>query len=165
MERYYHTIEPIFDQNSKVLILGTFPSVKSREAQFYYHHPQNRFWRVIAQLTGYPVPESIEDKTKMLLENKIALWDVLASCQIKGSSDSSIRNEEPNDIKIILDNAPIRRIFANGDKAYRLYLKHLYKITGAEITRLPSTSPANAAWTMDMLIEDWKQILSPIESQ
>lgn len=159
MERIYHTFPPVFDGNSEILILGTFPSVKSREAQFYYHHPQNRFWKVIAYLTNSPLPESIDEKKKLLLDNNIAIWDVIKSCEIKGSSDSSIRNAEPADLSVILDNAPIERIFANGDKAYKLYMKYSYRKTGRKILKLPSTSPANAAWTLDRLLKAWKVII------
>jgi len=158
MERINHEIEPVYDQYSKVLILGTFPSVKSREGRFFYNHPQNRFWKVIAGLTESDVPETIEDKKKLLLDHHIAVWDVIKSCEIKGSSDSSIKNVVVNDLNIILGNAPIRGIFANGAKAYSLYDKYCYRQTGIKAIKLPSTSPANAAFGMDRLTAEWMQI-------
>jgi len=160
MERINHEIEPVYDQYSKVLILGTFPSVKSREGRFFYNHPQNRFWKVIAGLTESDVPETIEDKKKLLLDHHIAVWDVIKSCEIKGSSDSSIKNVVVNDLNIILENAPIRGIFANGAKAYSLYDKYCYRQTGMEAVKLPSTSPANAAFRMNQLMEAWAAIIS-----
>jgi len=158
MERINHEIEPVYDQYSKVLILGTFPSVKSREGRFFYNHPQNRFWKVIAELTESDVPETIEDKKKLLLDHHIAVWDVIKSCEIKGSSDSSIKNVVVNDLNRILGNAPIRGIFANGAKAYSLYDKYCYHQTGIKAIKLPSTSPANAAFGMDRLMVEWMQI-------
>jgi len=158
MERINHEIEPVYDQYSKVLILGTFPSVKSREGRFFYNHPQNRFWKVIAGLTESDVPETIEDKKKLLRDHHIAVWDVIKSCEIKGSSDSSIKNVVVNDLNIILGNAPIRGIFANGAKAYSLYDKYCYRQTGIKAIKLPSTSPANAAFGMDRLTAEWMQI-------
>jgi len=160
MERINHEIEPVYDQYSKVLILGTFPSVKSREGRFFYNHPQNRFWKVIAGLTESDVPETIEDKKKLLLDHHIAVWDVIKSCEIKGSSDSSIKNVVVNDLNIILGNAPIRGIFANGAKAYQLYDKYCYGQTGMEAVKLPSTSPANAVFRMNQLMEAWAAIIS-----
>ena len=153
--RVTHSIPPVYDGNSEILILGSFPSVKSRKAQFFYGHPQNRFWRVIAAVCGCDAPATIEEKKKMLLQNHIALWDVIESCDIKGSSDSSIRNVNVNDFSRILNAADIRRIFANGTAAYNLYTKYVDK----SITRLPSTSPANAAWNMERLIDAWRIIL------
>ena len=154
-----HTFEPIFNNESKVLILGTFPSVKSREQQFYYGHPQNRFWRVIAALTDYPVPHTIEDKKKMLHENHIALWDTIASCEIEGSSDSSIKGVVPNNLNIILETAPIQAVYCNGSKSYELYHKYCEKQTGMPAFKLPSTSPANAACSLDRLIKEWSVIM------
>lgn len=155
-----HTFEPVFDENSKVLILGTFPSVKSREQGFYYGHPRNRFWKILAELWQEPVPEGIDQKKKFLLSHGIAVWDVVASCDIVGSSDSSIKNVVPADLNRVLDHAPIRRIFANGGKAYSLYQKHAFPITGQEAIKLPSSSPANAGWQMERLLEAWRQILN-----
>lgn len=151
---------PVYDENSKILILGSFPSVKSREVNFFYGHPQNRFWPLMARVLGCAVPQSIEEKKAMLLANDVALWDVLDSCDIAGSSDSSIRNAVPVDIALILRAADIRRIYCNGTAAYELFMKHLAPVCGMTPVKLPSTSPANAAWTMDRLYEQWKQILT-----
>ncbi|MBE6007836.1 MAG: DNA-deoxyinosine glycosylase [Lachnospiraceae bacterium] len=153
-----HRFEPVFDKNSRILILGTFPSVKSRETNFYYGHPRNRFWKVVADVLGEDVPQTMEDKKAMLLRNGIALWDVCEKCEITGSSDSSIKNVVPVDIKRITDNAPIIKIFANGNTAGKLYDKYLKDKTGIEITVLPSTSPANAAFQTDRLLDKWKII-------
>ena len=158
MERINHNIEPVYDNESKILILGSFPSVKSMEMQFFYGHPQNRFCRVIAALTGYSVPHTIEDKKKMLHENHIALWDTIASCEIEGSSDSSIKDVVPNNLNKILETVPIRAVYCNGTKSYELYHKYCEKQTGMTATKLPSTSPANAACSLDRLIEEWKVI-------
>ena len=154
-----HEFEPVFDQDSRVLILGSFPSVKSREQQFYYGHPQNRFWKVIAGLTGYPVPETMEEKKRMLLENRIAIWDVIAECEIIGSSDSSIRNVVPADLNRILHHSDIRKIYANGGTARKLFDRFQKKSCGREITGLPSTSPANASYSLDRLLAEWKCVV------
>lgn len=159
-----HTFEPVFDGNSRVLILGTFPSVKSREQGFYYGHPQNRFWKILAGILKEPVPETIEDKKKFLLSHGIAIWDVVSSCDITGSSDSSIKNVVPADLTRVLDHAPVQRIFANGGKAYSLYQKYAFPVTGKEAVKLPSSSPANAGWQMDQLLEAWKQILDDLDT-
>ena len=158
-EKVTHTFEPVYDENSRILILGTFPSVKSREQQFYYGHPQNRFWKLLAALTGWKVPKTISEKKELLLQNGIAIWDVVASCEIVGSSDSSIRNAVPNDLHQILDAAQIQHIYTNGGTAKRLYEK-FQKDLAVPMTGLPSTSPANAAFTMDRLLEKWK-VISP----
>lgn len=150
-----HNIPPVYNKNSKILILGSFPSVKSRETEFFYAHPQNRFWRVLSELLGYELPGTIAAKKKMLLDCRIALWDVIAGCDIEGSSDSSIRNVRVNDLSIVLNAAKIERIYANGNKAYELYRKYI----GENIEKLPSTSPANAAWSLDRLIGEWSGIL------
>ena len=148
-----HDFEPVFDENSKVLILGTFPSVKSRENRFYYGHPQNRFWKVIAGLTESEVPQTIEEKKKLLLEHGIAIWDVIESCDIIGSSDSSIKNVVPADIERVVANSKIQNIYANGGTAKKLYEKYSQKKTGREIIGLPSTSPAKAAYSLERLLE------------
>lgn len=153
-----HDFEPVFDENSKVLILGTFPSVKSRENQFYYGHPQNRFWKVIAGLTESEVPQTIEEKKKLLLEHGIAIWDVIESCDIIGSSDSSIKNVVPADIERVVANSKIQNIYANGGMAKKLYEKYSQKRTGREIIGLPSTSPANAAYSLERLLECWQEV-------
>ena len=151
-----HTFEPVFDKNSKILILGTFPSVKSREHQFYYGHPQNRFWKVIAQITGEDLPVTIDEKKALLLRKQIAIWDVIHSCKIIGSSDSSIQDVVANDFSKILKRTEIQKIYANGGKAYELYQRYALEKTGIEIIKLPSTSPANAGWSMEKLCEEWK---------
>lgn len=150
-----HEFAPVFNERSRVLILGTFPSVKSREQNFYYGHPQNRFWKVMARLTGWEEPQMIEEKKMLLLENGIAIWDVIESCEIIGSSDSSIRNVVPADLNCILQNAEIQTIYANGGTAKKLYEKYSRENTGREIVGLPSTSPANAAYSLDRLMEFW----------
>ena len=160
-----HTFAPVYDENSQILILGTLPSVQSRKQQFYYGHPQNRFWKLLTLLTESDlgrVPQTIEDKKAFLLRNHIAIWDVVAECDILVSSDSSIRNVVPADLSAILGRAPIQRIYANGGKAYELYQKYSYEKTGREIIRLPSTSPANAAFSMERLLEAWSVILKEI---
>lgn len=154
-----HTFEPVWDERSRILILGTFPSVKSRENQFYYGHPQNRFWKVLAALTGTEVPQTIEEKKKMLLENGIAVWDVIQRCSIQGSSDSSIRDVVVNDIVSLLEKSNISRIYGNGAKACELYDKFVREQTGIEIQKLPSTSPANALFRLERLQEAWRMIL------
>ena len=159
-EMIKHPIPPIYDKDSKILILGSFPSVKSREQNFFYGHPQNRFWKVIAAVFGEPVPElkDIPAKKALILNNGLALWDSIASCEIVGSSDSSIRNARANDLSLILDNAPIDRIYCNGKKSHELYKKYIEPATGREAECLPSTSPANAQWTLEKLIEAWEVI-------
>lgn len=158
MQFVTHTFAPIYNEKSKVLILGTFPSVKSRENDFYYGHPQNRFWRVLAGIFKEEPPDCVQAKKAFLLRNGIAIWDVICSCEIEGSSDSSIRNVTPNDIGLILQNSPVERIYGNGDKACQLYRKFCLEKTKKEIIKLPSTSPANAAFSLERLIESWKVI-------
>lgn len=158
-EHVHHTFLPVCDEKSRILILGTFPSVKSREQDFYYGHPQNRFWRLIAQLTENEVPDTVGRKKEMLLSAGIAIWDVIASCDIAGSSDSSIRNVVPNDIAGLLEQSHIQRIYANGGTAARLYDRYAKETAKREIIRLPSTSPANAAYSMERLAECWKVLL------
>ncbi len=158
-KRLIHPVPPIFDKDSQILILGSFPSVKSREGEFFYHHPQNRFWRLISEIYNEKLPETIDEKRQLLISNNIALWDVVQSCEIIGSADSSIRNVIPNDISPILSKANIRRIYANGGTAYRLYKRYIYKDIGREIILLPSTSPANASYSLERLIEAWREII------
>lgn len=157
-EIFTHTFEPIFDKNSEILVLGSFPSVKSRENNFYYAHPQNRFWRVVASVYSCPVPKTVEEKENMLLSNKIAVWDVIKSCEITGSADSTIKSVIPNDLSEILSVADIKKIYANGKTAQSLYNKYIKKNTGVDIISLPSTSPANAAYSLEKLIKEWKII-------
>jgi len=154
-----HTFLPVYDENSELLILGSFPSVKSREQGFYYGHPQNRFWKVLAAVCECEVPKTIEEKKKMLLKNHIAIWDVIDSCDIIGSSDSSIKHVVPADIAGILTKTNITRIFANGKTAGNLYKKFSENSTGIPAVVLPSTSPANAAYSLEKLIEVWKEEL------
>ncbi|MBU5336376.1 DNA-deoxyinosine glycosylase [Intestinibacter bartlettii] len=158
MENVKHEIPPIYDKNSKILVLGSFPSVKSRENQFFYHHPQNRFWKVLSSVVGVDTPISIEEKKKFLLDNNIALWDVIASCDIEGSSDSSIKNVVANDLNKIIDKCNIKQIFCNGGKSYELYKKYCEKNTNLKAIKLPSTSPANARFSLKKLIEEWQVI-------
>lgn len=163
MEEYNylkHTFEPVWNENSKALVLGTFPSVKSREYGFYYGHPQNRFWKVISAITGQDVPADIEDKKKLLLGNNIALWDVIAMCSIKGSSDSTIKDVTANNLLPLINGSRITKIYANGAKSYELYMKYSYTETGMEIIRLPSTSPANAVYTLEKLVASWSILIA-----
>ncbi|MBQ3920061.1 MAG: DNA-deoxyinosine glycosylase [Oscillospiraceae bacterium] len=153
-----HPIPPIFDESSEILILGSFPSVKSRECGFFYGHPQNRFWKVTSAVFDEDTPVTIPEKKGFLLREHIALWDVIRSCDIEGSSDSSIRNVIPNDISVILDSAHIRTIFANGRTAERYYIRYIEPELGIKAVCLPSTSPANAAWNMERLIAAWSVI-------
>lgn len=154
---------PVYDARSKVLILGTMPSPKSRENGFYYGHPQNRFWRVLAAVLGEEVPQSVPEKKAMLLRHRIALWDVLAECEITGASDSSIRNPVANDLSVILDHAPVQAVFTTGATAWKLYTRLQKPHTGIEAVRLPSTSPANCAVKMEALTEAYKAILPWLE--
>ncbi|MDE7014359.1 MAG: DNA-deoxyinosine glycosylase [Kineothrix sp.] len=154
--RVTHTFEPVYNKESRVLVLGTFPSVKSRENAFYYGHPQNRFWKVLAAITKEEVPVSIEGKKNMLLKHGIAIWDVISSCDIEGSSDSSIKNVVPNDVAGILGKTEITEIYGNGGTACSLYDKFCKEKTGVEIIKLPSTSPANAAFSLERLIQCWE---------
>ena len=153
-----HPIPPVFDKDSKVLILGSFPSVKSREEGFFYGHPQNRFWKVTARVFDEETPKTIIEKKAFLLRNRIALWDVIGSCEIEGSADSSIKNASVNDLSEILKTADIQAIYLNGQKSYQLYQKYLFPTIKREGICLPSTSPANAAWTLEKLTETWKVI-------
>ena len=162
-ERQAHPIAPVFDEMSRILILGSFPSVKSREAGFFYGHPQNRFWRVLAAVLGCAVPVAIDEKRDMLLAHHVAVWDVIASCEITGSSDSSIRNVVPTDLGRLLADAPISAIFCNGGTALRLYQKYQQNSPGIPAAGLPSTSPANAAWTLNRLVSVWNVIRTELE--
>ncbi len=156
--RQIHPIPPVYDAHSTVLILGSFPSVKSRETGFFYGHAQNRFWRVTAAVFDCPIPMTIPEKRAFLLANRIALWDVLAACDIDGSADASIRDACPNDLAPILAAAPITRIFTNGTAADALYTRWQLPAVGIPAVRLPSTSPANAAWSLERLVDAWKII-------
>lgn len=155
-----HEFDPVFNKDSKILILGTFPSVKSRVQGFYYGHPRNRFWKVLAAIYNENVPSTIEDKKAFLLRNTVAIWDVIQSCEIVGSSDSSIKNVVPNDLSKILENSNIEQIFTNGKKADELYYKYIYPYTKLDTICLPSTSPANASWNFDKLVDVWGKELT-----
>ena len=144
-----HTIAPIYDKNSRILILGSFPSVKSREQQFFYGHKQNRFWKVLAGILGYEVPQTIEEKK-------------IQSCEIEGSSDASIHEVIPNDLSEILATADIRAIYTNGGKAFELYDKYIYPVNGIKAQKLPSTSPANAGYSLERLKEVWMEIVKTL---
>ena len=157
-ERILHPIPPVYDEHSELLILGSFPSVKSREAAFFYGHPQNHFWRVLAALYDEPVPQNTEEKRALLLRRHIAAWDVIASCSIVGSSDSSIRNVVPNDLRPILRSSGLTRIYVTGKTAEKLYRRYIEPTLGIEAVCLPSTSPANAAYSLDRLIDAWRVI-------
>ncbi len=157
----YHNIPPVYDSRSRLLILGSFPSVRSREEGFFYAHPQNRFWRVLAAVLGEDPPQTVEQKKRLLLAHGIALWDAAASCEITGSSDASIRGARPNDLPLLLQAADIRQIFTNGGTADRLYRTLLEPVAGRPAVRLPSTSAANASWTEARLVAAWRSAIEP----
>ena len=150
-----HPFPPLFDENSRTLILGSFPSVKSRENMFFYGHPQNRFWKVISAIFNENLPENIEEKKLLVLKHNLALWDSIHSCTITGSSDSSIKDVVPNDISGIINGSKIDRIFCNGALSHKMYMKYIFPNTGLEAYKLPSTSPANAAYSLGRLISEW----------
>lgn len=158
-QKQVHPIPPLFDGDSRVLILGSFPSVKSREAMFFYGHPQNRFWQVVAALTGAPLPRTVEEKKALILSNHLALWDSIGRCTVAGSADSSIRDVVPNDLRIITEHAPIERIYCNGATSAKYFTRYIAPQIAISAQQLPSTSPANAAWSLDRLIEAWRVIL------
>ena len=155
-----HPIPPLYREDSEILILGSFPSVKSRESAFFYGHPQNRFWRVLSIIYQDIFPENVPERRDFLLRHHIAAWDVIHSCEITGSSDSSIRNVTPNDLTQILSTTKIRQIYVNGRTAEKMYKKYTEPVTGIPAVCLPSTSPANAAWSLDRLVEAWSVIVS-----
>ena len=161
MGEYEHIVQPfapVYDEHSEILILGSLPSEKSRETGFYYGHPQNRFWRVLAAIYEEKVPLSIEEKKSMLLRNRVAVWDVIESCDIIGSADSSVKNAVAADVAGLLNRTSIRRVYVNGTLAGKLYDRFLLKKTGIEAMKLPSTSPANARYRLGDLIESWQVI-------
>lgn len=164
-EKLCHPLAPVWNEASKILILGTFPSVKSREAAFYYGNPRNRFWSVLAAVLREPEPRDVPQKKEFLLRNGIAVFDVLKSCEIRGSSDASIRKPEPNDLSEIFCAAKIRAVFTNGKKAYEYYMKYCFADTGRESVCLPSTSPANAAMSLEKLAAAWSVVLPPLNGQ
>lgn len=162
LQHIIHPFEPVYRFDSKILILGTLPSVKSREQNFYYGHPRNRFWQVLAQIFSEKLPNTIDEKKRLLVRHQIALWDVIESCDIAGSSDSSIKNVTPADLQRIIKATKIKTIYANGRKAGELYNRYQKESTGLNITVLPSTSPANAKWTLDKLVKQWQKIKATI---
>ncbi len=159
-----HAFEPVFDQNSRILVLGTMPSPASRQNGFYYSHPRNRFWPVMAEVLGEPLPTTPEEKRELALRRGIALWDVLASCTIAGAEDASIRRPVANDLSVIFKTADIRAVFTTGGKAHQLYRRYCLPITGMEDIALPSTSPANCRISMDELVYSYQCILKCLET-
>lgn len=153
-----HSIPPLYAKESEILILGSFPSVKSRESEFFYAHPQNRFWKVLSGVFNSPLPQNTDEKKELVLKNKLALFDVIKQCDIKGSGDSTIKNVIPNDLSPILNNSDIKRIILNGKTAEKYYKKYISSDIGLEFFTLPSTSPANASYSLEQLIEKWKII-------
>ena len=154
-----HPIPPVYDSQSEILILGSFPSVKSREQGFFYGHPQNRFWRLLAAVYGEEPPQTTHDKRALLLRRHIAVWDVIASCEIVGSSDASIRNAVPTDLSPIFASAPIRKILCNGATSYNLFQKYQASTAPLPAIKMPSTSPANAACSFEKLLCVWENEL------
>ena len=159
-EQLIHPLSPLYEQNSKVLILGTMPSPKSREQGFYYAHPQNRFWKIMFRLFDKPFSPEREERIKLCLDNGIALWDVIHSCSIEGAADSSIKNAVPNDLSKILETADIKAIFTTGQTAGKLYKKLIQPDTGIEAIILPSPSGANCAVKADVLLQKYREILN-----
>ena len=160
MEHVTHDdVKPVYNEHSQILILGSMPSKKSREAKFYYAHPQNRFWGILAKL----FQESIVDKRNFVLKHNIALWDVISACDIEASSDASIKNVIPNDLTKILNTSPIKAIFTNGKTAEKYYQKYIYPLTKISSICLPSTSPANCRIKEEQLIEEWSTILKNLK--
>ena len=160
-QRLLHPFPPLYDERSRILILGSFPSVKSREQNFFYGHPQNRFWKVMAAVLDCETPRDIPAKRDMLLRHGIALWDSIGSCEIRGSSDASIDKAAPNDLSPFFRTAEIRQVFCNGKKSHEMYRKFQEKELGRSAVCLPSTSPANAAWSIDRLTEEWARQIRP----
>ena len=158
-EHAVHPFAPVWDAHSRVLVLGSFPSVRSRQVGFYYGHPQIRFWRVLERLYGQPVPPDAQGRRAFALRHGLALWDVLAACDIAGSSDASIRHAVPNDVPALLRHSGVERIYCNGQRAYALYLRYLNAACGLPVRALPSTSAANAAWSLDRLTDAWRAIV------
>lgn len=161
--KVYHELKPVYNEKSEILILGSIPSVKSREIGFYYGHPQNRFWRILADILKEPLPETIQDKKELLYKYNIALWDVLKECEITGSSDSSIKNPVPNDIKSLIKKTNIKTVFVTGKVAEKFYNKFCLDKTGIPCIYLPSTSPANASIKYATLLNNYKIILNYLD--
>ncbi|MBE6028679.1 MAG: DNA-deoxyinosine glycosylase [Clostridiales bacterium] len=154
-----HTFGPLYNENSRILILGSIPSPASREMGFYYGHPRNRFWQVLAYVYGVPLPESIEEKKALVLTNGLALWDVIEECDIIGASDSSVKNVVPTDIPSLLEQTRVERILCNGVLSKKIYDKYQLERIGIPAIKMPSTSPANAAWSLEKLIKEWEKVL------
>lgn len=159
MQQLEHPFPPVVDEECRILILGSFPSGKSREDGFFYGHPQNRFWKMLAAICREEIPTDIPEKRTLLLRHHIALWDVIASCEIEGSSDASVRNAVPVDISLITNVAPIERVICNGKLAAKLYHQHLETLVGLPAVAMPSTSPANASCSLEKLIQAWQSAL------
>lgn len=158
MDTVFHELPPVFDKESRILVLGTIPSPKSREQGFYYGHPRNRFWKMMALVFEEPMPETVEERRTMALRNHVAIWDVLASCTIRGAEDASIRDVVPNDIRLILSQADIRAVFTTGAKAAALYRKYCEPVCGMPCISLPSTSPANCRMKDEELLQYYRQL-------
>ncbi len=158
-EHIVHPFGPLYDERSKILILGSLPSVKSREQNFFYGHPQNRYWPLMASLLGEPAPKTLAEKKALVLAHGVAMWDSVYSCDIKGSGDQSIKNAVPTDLRPVLEGSMIRAVFCNGAASYKYYCRFQEKELGIKAVQLPSTSPANAAWSMEKLRDEWKIIL------
>ena len=164
MEFVTHTLEPVYDERSKILILGSIPSPKSRQNGFYYGHPQNRFWPLLANLLHEPCPSSNEEKKALVLRHRIAVWDVLASCEIRGADDTSITKPVANDIAGLLARCPVQKIFTTGKKATDLYKKYCESTAGLPSIYLPSTSPANQGrFPMSRLVEEWQPVIDALQ--
>ncbi len=157
-EHVIHPFDPLYDKQSRILILGSFPSPQSRKQQFFYGHPQNRFWRIMAKVLDEDVPCTIEEKKEMMKRNHIALYDAIYSCDIIKASDSSIRNVVPSDLSSIIEGSKISRIYCNGRKSFECFLRYQKDIIKMDAIMLPSTSPANASFTLEKLYESWKEI-------
>jgi hypoxanthine-DNA glycosylase len=153
------SFDPVYTENARILIVGTYPSPKSREEGFYYGHPQNRFWPMLAALLGQPVPRDIAAKKALICENGLALWDTVAQCTVVGASDASIRDVVPNNLAALCEKVPIQRILCNGALAYRLCVQYQHFTQPIEVLQMPSTSPANAAWRMERLQKAWGEAL------
>lgn len=158
-EHIIHPFPPLYNSDSKILILGSLPSVKSREQMFFYGHPQNRFWKMISMVFEEKFPQTIEEKKMLMLQHKIAMWDTIYSCDIIGSSDSSIKNVVPTDLKSIVDNSMVCKVICNGKASGKYYEKYQMKYLGIKPDILPSTSPANAAYSLEKLVDIWKKSL------
>ena len=162
-----HPFKPIFDENSKILILGSFPSVISRKLGFYYANPQNRFWHVLAGILNTPLPKSMDEKINFLLAHRIAIYDAAISCEIKGSSDAKMTAVVPVNLEPIFSVARVVQVFANGGKAHEIcekYLKNqILNATGKEVVKLPSTSPANANFSFERLVREWMVVAEALK--